>query len=352
MEAPPNKRFAVLTPPERAETARRLLQAGGLLATDLRPADRPDGVAFPVTDPGPARHLARRLGGRIVELPQPEPRPPRDPRERLRRALQDRLPGEALDHLPRGWRRLGDVVLVDLDPGLEPHRRPVARALGEVLGARAVVAEGQGVAGRRRRPRGRTLLWGDDAGTVHREDGLAYHLDPTEVMFSPGNESERARMGEVDAGGEVVADLFAGIGYFTIPLAARAGAEAVVGFDVNPTALAYLSRNADANDVAHRVHPVRADSRTLAGAPWADRVVLGYLPDPSDAFPAALSVLRPGGTLHHHRTVPRDAAPEPAVREVREAAGDRDREASVSATRTVKSVGPGSVHVVVDARIR
>lgn len=347
----PIKRFAVLTPPGQAETARRLLQAQGLLEPRFAAEDRGEGVAFPVTAPGPARPLARRLGGRLVTLEDPAPRPPRDPKERLREALEDRLPEDALDRLPASWRRLGEVVLVDLDPALEPHRDAVAGALGRVLDAEAVVAEGRGIEGRLRLPQGRRLLWGETAETVHREDGLAFHLDPTEVMFSAGNEPERRRMGEAEAAGETVADLFAGIGYFSIPLAARAGAEAVVACDVNPVALGYLSRNAEANGVASRVHPVRADSRTLGGPAWADRAVLGYLPDPSDALPAALRVLRPDGVLHYHRTVPREDGPAPAAREVREAADAAGRDARVQSTRTVKSTGPASAHVVVDARV-
>jgi tRNA wybutosine-synthesizing protein 2 len=287
----------------------------------------------------------------VVPLEDPRERPPRAPLDRVRRALEDDLPAPALEALPEGWRRLGDVVLLDLPDALAGRARTVAAAYGQALDAQAVVGDGPGIAGPQRRPEGRRLLWGDGTETVHREDGLAYHLDPTEVMFSPGNESERRRMGQVEAQGEVVADLFAGIGYFTVPLAARAGARDVVAVDWNPDAVRYLDRNAAANGVADRVHPVRADSRRLGGEGWAHRAVLGLLPDPSGALPAVTEVLREGGVLHYHRTVDRAEAPTPAVDEVREAADAAGAEASLVGTRTVKSTGPGSVHVVVDARV-
>lgn len=352
MGRPSNKRFALLTPRRRAETARRLLRSRGLLETDLEPEDRPEGVAFPLTRPRPAAPLARRLGGRVVPLADPDPRPPRTPLGEVRAALEGALPDAALEALPEGWRLLGDVVLLDVPEVLQPHAGEVAAAYGRALEAQAVVSAGPGIAGPRRTPEGRELLWGDGAETVHREDGLAYHLDPTEVMFSAGNRSERRRMGEAEAGGEVVADLFAGLGYFAVPLARRAGARRVVAVDWNPQALSYLRRNAAANGVADRVEPVLADSRTLGGPSWADRAVLGTLPDPSAALPAAAEVLRPGGTLHYHRTVEREEAPSPAPAEVRGAAAAAGLEAKLEATRAVKSVGPAAVHVVVDARVR
>jgi tRNA G37 N-methylase Trm5 len=45
----------------------------------------------------------------------------------------------------------------------------------------------------------------------------------TKVMFSSGNVSEKARIARLDAGGEVVLDLFAGVGYWTLPLLVHAG---------------------------------------------------------------------------------------------------------------------------------
>ena len=47
-------------------------------------------------------------------------------------------------------------------------------------------------------------------------------------MFSSGNVSEKARIARLDAGGEVVLDLFAGVGYWTLPLLVHAGAAAAV----------------------------------------------------------------------------------------------------------------------------
>ncbi len=67
------------------------------------------------------------------------------------------------------------------------------------------------------------LLKGDSGWVRHLEVGVAYSLDVTRCMFSSGNVTERTRMGKMRASGETVVDLFAGIGYYTLPLLVHAG---------------------------------------------------------------------------------------------------------------------------------
>jgi len=50
-------------------------------------------------------------------------------------------------------------------------------------------------------------------------------------MFAAGNGTERIRFSEMDATGETVLDMFAGIGYFSIPMAKRAGPSRYTSID-------------------------------------------------------------------------------------------------------------------------
>lgn len=58
---------------------------------------------------------------------------------------------------------------------------------------------------------------------MQRQHGIKYSLDVTRCMFSSGNVTERARMGRQACKDQVVVDLFAGIGYFTLPMLVQAG---------------------------------------------------------------------------------------------------------------------------------
>jgi tRNA G37 N-methylase Trm5 len=72
------------------------------------------------------------------------------------------------------------------------------------------------------------LLKGSNGWVEHKENGILYCLDITRCMFSSGNVTEKARMGRLQCARETVVDLFAGIGYYTLPLLVHAGMPALL----------------------------------------------------------------------------------------------------------------------------
>jgi len=281
----------------------------------------------------------------------------RQPGARRLRGLADHLrelgwTDTEIDRAPSSWAVLGTVVLVDIEDSPRPEE------VGEALlalhgGADTVLARG-GISGAHREPDVEVVAGSGDTETVHTEHGTRYAMDLAEVMFSPGNKAERARMGEVVDSGERVVDMFAGIGYFTLPMA-RAGAD-VTAIERNPAAFRYLLENVRLNDVGATVHPYRADCRDVlaredsATDVTADRVVMGYY-DAYEYLDSALGALVPGGTLHLHEATPEPLVFERPVERVRAAAAERDRAVEILDTRRVKTHSEGVVHVVVDARV-
>jgi tRNA wybutosine-synthesizing protein 2 len=59
-------------------------------------------------------------------------------------------------------------------------------------------------------------------------------------MFCAGNASERHRVARFRCDGEVVVDLYAGIGYFTLPYLVHAGAQLVHACEWNPDSVVAL----------------------------------------------------------------------------------------------------------------
>lgn len=240
------------------------------------------------------------------------------------------------ERVPRSWAVLGTVILGRFEDC--PREAEVGEALLELHRAADTVLATEGIAGRLREPRIRVVAGEGETETIHREHGTAYAMDLAEVMFSPGNKAERRRMGKVIEPGEEVFDMFAGIGYFTLPMA-RAGAD-VTATERNPIAFRYLLENAVLNGVADRIDAFRTDCRSIR--PRVDRVVMGYY-DATTYLSAGRQALRPGGTLHLHDVAPADA-PFAGAREDLAAC-----DLAVADERIVKSHSPGMVHVVVDA---
>jgi tRNA wybutosine-synthesizing protein 2 len=272
---------------------------------------------------------------------------------------------ELIDAAPASWAVIGDIVLADFgDVSAETtldadERGMVGEALLELHGnADTVLARG-GVSGTRRKPSPEVVAGAGETETVHVEHGTKYAVDFSRVMFSPGNKAERARMGDIVESDERVFDMFAGIGYFTLPMA-RGGAE-VTAAEINPESYRLLVENARLNDVSDRIEAALGDCRDVETT--ADRVVMGYYDaseprsegsrpesDPAyDYLDSALDALVSGGTLHLHEATPQPLFPERPIDRLTAAAHEAGRSVEMTDTRVVKSHSEGVVHGVVDA---
>jgi tRNA wybutosine-synthesizing protein 3 len=194
-----------------------------------------------------------------------------------------------------------------------------------------------------------------------RENGLSYSFDMTKSMFSSGNVSEKARIARMDCRGEMVVDLYAGIGYYTLPLAVHGRAERVVACEWNTDAIAALRVNLMANGVEGVVEVLEGDNRvTSLGLPdmCAHRVHLGLIPSSEEGWPIAARLLREeGGMMHVHGNMLEEAVQAWVGRIEREVAGMGEglRRAWAGKVKCVhlervKSYAPSVWHFVADIR--
>lgn len=286
------------------------------------------------------------ITGEIIEQQEPESRVA---------GLDDLLAERGFDQTeiataPNAWAVIGDVILVRFEDC--PRRSEIATALLDLQNADTVL-DRKGIAGEHREPDVEVVAGSGDTETVHTEHGTKYALDLASVMFSPGNKRERVRMGEIVEPGERVLDMFAGVGYFALPMA-RAGAE-VTAIERNPNAFQYLVENAPLNDVTDQLRPFRGDCREVVealdeGGDSFERIVMGYY-DAHEYLDAALSVVRPGTVIHMHEATPDAELPERPINRLSEAAQATDWSVEVLHQRRVKTYSEGVYHVVVDAKI-
>lgn len=142
-----------------------------------------------------------------------------------------------------------------------------------------------------------------DTSTIHIENGIQYKLDITKVMFAAGNGTERKRFGQMNAQDEVAIDMFAGIGYFSVPLAKHGNLSQLISIEKNPDSANLLRQNFQINKVDHLTLVLEGDNR-IVGDEWigkCDRVLMGYLPDAEPFIERALSFLKDGnGLIHYH----------------------------------------------------
>jgi tRNA wybutosine-synthesizing protein 2 len=186
--------------------------------------------------------------------------------------------------------------------------------------------------------------------TLHKEHGCVFKLDVAKVMFSAGNIFERARAAKLARPGEVIVDMFAGVGQFSIPIAKHAKPKKVYAVELNEVAYRYLCENVRLNYVGDIVEPRLGDCAKVAPLGVADRVIMGMLHVTHEYLPSAMRALKPsGGVIHYHESVPSKIRFERPMKHISEAV--KGREFEVLGQRVVKRYAPGVDHVVIDVKI-
>jgi tRNA wybutosine-synthesizing protein 2 len=268
----------------------------------------------------------------------------------LAELLADDIAPEERAILPRGWFILGTVITVKIDPRIEHLKGRIGEALLRIYPRCSTVLLDRGIEGKFREPNREVIAGLATTETVHREDGVVFKLDAMRTMFSPGNLRERMRMGRLGAG-ETVVDMFAGIGYFTLPMAVHSRPKKIVAIEINPVAYGYLVENVRLNHVDGIVEPVLGDCARLAPAGIADRVVMGYVGTTDQYLDAGMAALRSGGVLHYHQTVPEKLYPQMLEEDLAVAAKRAGRKIKIERCARVKKYSPGMLHAVIDAMV-
>lgn len=275
------------------------------------------------------------------------------PYEVIVERLSGEIPDRLLSALPRKWEKLGDILILKFSGELGSYKPKIAEVYADVLNCRSVLEDVGGIEGELRIPKLRFVYGDRNTETIHIENRIRFKFDPMRIMFSSGNKDERIRMANISNEKEVVIDMFAGIGYFSIPMAVYSKPKKIYAIEKNPIAFGYLKDNIVLNHVVNIVEPIFGDNREKTPKNVADRVIMGYLKDTYLYLPYAIESLRNNeGIIHYHEICPNELLPRRPTRRLKEAAERYGKDVEIIKINRVKSYAPGISHVVVDARLR
>lgn len=334
-------------PPEKGEEIRKKTVAEELLDTSrkIRKIRTEKGYVLEIP-------ITEAAGEKIGSFPVIEQEDPEftEKTTSLEEYLKNSLSEAELAYLPSGWHILGDIIIVSIPKKLENKTINVAEALLSMYPTCKSVVRDFGIEGRFRQPK-RKLLLGSVTETIHKEHGCFFKQDVTKVMYSKGNLEERKRMSGL-GNGENIVDMFAGIGYFSIPMAVHSRPRQITSIEINPESFAYLKENIRLNHVEDIISPIFGDCSKLTPEGKADRVLMGYVGTTHHYLEPAIKALKEsGGILHYHETVPENLVKTRPQERIRKAASLLGKEAEILETRKIKKYSPGVLHVVVDARV-
>lgn len=252
--------------------------------------------------------------------------------------------------------QIGDIVIVKVPDGLAAKKKVIADAiLANVKTAKVVFAQASAVRGDFRVRDLEHLAGENRTVTEYREHGCRFKVDVARAYFSPRLSTERQRIACLVGDDEVLVNMFAGVGTYSIIAAKVNRTCKVYSIDSNPVANELCAENARLNKVADRVVPVCADAieaikSQLSGI--ADRVLMP-LPERAKEFvDPAVMALKGRGVVHYFAHIKADgkkAAKEVGSNDATEAF--KNYEHRVLETTTVREVGPRIYQIVADVQV-
>jgi tRNA (guanine37-N1)-methyltransferase len=217
--------------------------------------------------------------------------------------LENKLPPYILASLPHAMDFVGDIAIIEIPPELNTYKNAIGKAvLKSHKNVRTVLAKASAVSGTYRLREFSVIAGEPKTETIHKEYGCQYYVDLAKVYFSPRLSHEHNRVALLVKEDETVADLFAGVGPFSILITKTHENVKVYAIDVNPQAVEFLKKNVRLNRVEDKVHSIVGDAKQIVNQRLfgvADRVIMN-LPEKSIEFvDAACKAIKPSGGIVH-----------------------------------------------------
>ncbi len=241
---------------------------------------------------------------------------------------------------------VGDIAMVE-DNDAE---RVASALMSTSKSIKTVIAPISDVEGEFRTRRFRHVAGEVGTVTLHREHGLRYRVDLEGAYFTPRLGTERLRIASLVSPGDVVLDMFAGVGPFAL-LLAKKGAD-VIAMDKNPVAVKYLRENALLNKI-NNIEILEGDAAELARRyeGRADHMIMNLPHSASSFLLPAMRAARSGGVVHYYCIAPEeDLYKDEAL--IAKAAEEMGARVEVLYKDIVRSYAPHRSNVVIDFRVK
>ncbi len=241
-----------------------------------------------------------------------------------------------------GFEVVGDIAIVE---NIDAER--VASALMSTSkNIKVVIAPISDVEGEFRTRRFRHVAGEERTITIHKEHGLRYRVDLERAYFTPRLGTERLRVARLVRPGDMVLDMFAGVGPFAL-LMSKKGAR-VMAIDKNPAAVRHLRENAQINKIEN-IEILEGDAGDLSSLieNQADHVIMNLPHSASQFLGPAMRAAKPGGFIHYYAIAPE----EDLYRDldlIKNASAQMGLSVEVTYKGVVRSYAPHRYNVVID----
>lgn len=282
-------------------------------------------------------------------------------KEQLKEKLKEKIKEDYLEMLPTGFQNIGEIIIINLNPKLKNYKKSIGNAILELFPRIKTVCNKKGIiTGKYRKPQIEIIAGNKNTEAMTQEYGCYYKFDVRKIMFAKGNINERVRIANQIKPNETILDMFAGIGYFTVPMAKLSNPRIIYSIELNPISFKYLNENLILNKIQKKVQTINGDcsKETLnlvkEFGRFADRIVMGYLPPPKKFIKFAMKAIKKNGIIHYETVMYEDKLKEETEKNldlIRKEAKKHNFKASLLSVNYVKAYRPKVNHYVLDVLI-
>jgi tRNA (guanine37-N1)-methyltransferase len=272
----------------------------------------------------------------------------------LKKALENVLTENESNELISAFDQIGEIIIVRIPDSLLAKKKIIGKALlDEVKIVRSVFYQASAVEGEFR-TRGLEILAGEDnTETEYKEFGCRFTVDVKNAFFSPRLSTERDRISNLVQNGEVVNNMFAGIGMFSI-MAAKKKKCTVYSLDINPIASKLCETNIGLNKLAGNIISINGDASEIIKEQLmnkSDRTLM-LLPERSDEFlESAINTTKDGGIIHYYSHIHADKKTNAGKLSEEHYLKVTPVKSEIINSKIVRAVGPRFYQTVVDIKI-
>ena len=273
----------------------------------------------------------------------------------LKKALENILSPSESEELFSSFDQIGEIIVLRIPDSLKSKKKIIGETLlDQVKTTRSVFYQSSPVEGEFRTRNLEILAGEDNTETEYKESGCRFLVDVEKAFFSPRLSTERERIANLTHDGEIIINMFGGIGMFSI-LAAKISKCTVYNIDINPNASLLCEKNIELNKLKGKVISLNGDSVKIIQDKLqnlADRVLM-LLPERSDEFlETAILATKNNGIIHYYSHIHADKKQDAAKFSEEHYLNNSKVESKILNSRIVRPVGPRFYQTVVDVQIK
>jgi tRNA (guanine37-N1)-methyltransferase len=276
----------------------------------------------------------------------------------LKKILSQKLPPSELRKVSNSYDIIGDIAIIRSTGNLQTNQIAGNAIRSIHRNVHIVFIQSTPIHGDYRLRKLELVVGENRAETIYKEFGCSFLVDVTRCYFSPRLSFERMRIAKQVAPDEVLINMFAGVGCFSVIISKYSNAKRIYSIDLNPQAYCYMKKNIQLNNLVNKVLPIIGDAQDVLSQKRflgsANRVLMPLPELASTCLPVALSVIKPGGLIHYYDFTYSKKSESPVAKITAKDCQQLDSLGAVYNVRfgkVVRSVGPNWYQIALDINV-